>query len=157
MRIKAKNNQGGWDTYCPHGIGDILETNNPTSPAERWPGTVWAAMGAGRVLVGVDPSDADFDAPGKVGGTKEHKLLSMELPSHVHPVGVLTAGSRVYNNPPAGSSSALVVPQPWSWNSAVNTSSEERRIVAVAQEGLANQPHQNMPPYETVYRYKRTA
>lgn len=38
----------------------------------------------GRIPVGVDPSDADFDTVGKTGGEKEHTLTVSEMPSHRH-------------------------------------------------------------------------
>lgn len=69
---------------CPYDIGDILETKNSTSPATRWPGTVWAAMGAGKMLVGIDPNDPDFDTVGKTGGEKAHALTPAEGAVHDH-------------------------------------------------------------------------
>jgi len=45
----------------------------------------------GRVLVGYNPSDVDFDDIGKSGGAKSVSLTTAQLPSHAHGVGTLAA------------------------------------------------------------------
>ena len=44
----------------------------------------WVALGAGRVLVGIDPTDPDFDTARKLSGAKTHALTVDELPVHSH-------------------------------------------------------------------------
>ena len=39
---------------------------------------------AGKTIVGLDPNDTDFDAVGKLFGSKKHKLTVEELPRHRH-------------------------------------------------------------------------
>lgn len=39
---------------------------------------------AGKTIVGLDPNDADFNAVGKLFGSKTHKLTIEEMPSHTH-------------------------------------------------------------------------
>lgn len=41
---------------------------------------------AGKVMVNLDTSDADFNTIGKTGGEKTHQLTVPELPSHNHPI-----------------------------------------------------------------------
>lgn len=53
---------------CPYDIGDVLQTMNATSPATRWVGTSWAAVGAGTFLVA---AGAGY-AAGSTGGAKTH-------------------------------------------------------------------------------------
>jgi len=58
-------------------------------------GTTWAAFGAGKVLVGLDSGDSDFDTVNETGGSKtpttgSHTLTTSEIPSHSH---TLTTGS----------------------------------------------------------------
>ena len=54
-------------------------------------GTTWAAFGAGKVLVGLDSSDTDFDTSEETGGSKttsgntgSHTLTTSEIPAHTH-------------------------------------------------------------------------
>lgn len=54
-------------------------------------GTTWAAFGAGKVLVGLDSGDTDFDTSEETGGSKtasgttgSHTLTTAEIPAHTH-------------------------------------------------------------------------
>lgn len=67
-----------------HPIGKIFFTDDPRNPAEYYPGTTWIAWGSGRVPVGVDTSDSDFNVANKTVGSKTHTLTERELPEHEH-------------------------------------------------------------------------
>ena len=47
-------------------------------------GTTWVVFGEGKVLVGVDSSDTDFDTIEEPGGSKTHTLTVAEMPAHTH-------------------------------------------------------------------------
>ena len=58
-------------------------------------GTTWEAFGAGKVLIGLDSGDTDFDAASETGGSKtasgttgSHTLTTAETPAHTHTGGV---------------------------------------------------------------------
>ena len=51
-------------------------------------GFKWQQVGKGRVPVGLDTSDSDFNTVGKMGGEKTHKLTINEMPSHTHSTAV---------------------------------------------------------------------
>lgn len=51
-------------------VGSIFISAVPTNPATLLGYGTWSAIGAGRVLVGLDVGDADFDTDGETGGTK---------------------------------------------------------------------------------------
>ena len=51
-------------------IGSIHVTVDPTNPATTLGYGTWSAFGTGRVLVGVDVGDADFDTVEETGGSK---------------------------------------------------------------------------------------
>ena len=60
-------------------------------------GTTWAAFGAGKVLVGLDSGDSDFDTVNETGGSKtpttgSHTLTTAEMPAHTHSTRVGVAG-----------------------------------------------------------------
>ena len=64
-------------------INAAVETN---------PGTLlgfgtWVDIGGGRVLVGQDASDTDFDTLLETGGAKTHTLSISEIPAHTHNQG----------------------------------------------------------------------
>jgi hypothetical protein len=83
-----------------HPVGKIIMTDDSRNPAEYYPGTTWIAWGSGRVPVGVDVNDSDFNAPNKTGGAKSHNytpagsnsggvvqgtaLTVEQMPSHNH-------------------------------------------------------------------------
>lgn len=69
-----------------HPVGKIFFTDDPRNPAEYYPGTTWVAWGSGRVPVGVDASDSDFNAPNKTVGAKTVTLTKEQsgLPAHSH-------------------------------------------------------------------------
>lgn len=64
-------------------VGSIYMSVNSTNPSQLFGGT-WVAWGSGRVPVGINNSDNDFDAPEKVGGEKKHTLTIDEMPKHTH-------------------------------------------------------------------------
>ena len=75
-------------------VESIYMSVNNVDPSTIFGGT-WAAWGAGRVPVGVDTSDSDFDTAEETGGAKTHDhggatgsttLTIDQIPSHNHTV-----------------------------------------------------------------------
>lgn len=60
-------------------VGDIFITTNTANPGARFGGT-WALYGTGRVLVGFDAGQSEFDTIGETGGAKTHVLTVPETP-----------------------------------------------------------------------------
>lgn len=82
-------------------IGSIYITMNAANPGTYLPGT-WVTFAQGRTLVGFDSSQAEFNAAGKTGGEKTHRLVTAEMPAHNHdfvveqgPTGGTKAGARM--------------------------------------------------------------
>lgn len=67
-----------------YSVGDIYLTTNAGNPSTLLGYGTWIIFGAGRVLVGHDVADADFDTVEETGGAKTHTLTSGEMPSHTH-------------------------------------------------------------------------
>ena len=66
-------------------VGSIyINATNSTNPGTLLGFGTWTAFGAGRVPVGIDSSDTDFDTAEETGGSKTHTLTTNELPSHTH-------------------------------------------------------------------------
>lgn len=122
------------DIFYP--VGTIYESTKPDNPATFMGGT-WSRFGNGRVLVGVDENDADFNTVNKTGGEKAHTLTIPEMPSHTHDISVeqkVRAGGTGYTLLDVGTATNL-------------TSSSTG----------GNQAHNNLQPYVTIYRWQRTA
>lgn len=62
-------------------VGSIFLSAVSTNPATLLGFGTWSAIGAGRVLIGIDAGDADFDTLGETGGAK--------TTSHTHGAGTL--------------------------------------------------------------------
>jgi len=108
--------------------------------AEALGGGTWVAWGAGRVPVGVDANDTDFDTAEETGGEKTHKLTTSEMPKHRHLHGQVYSGYHLYQggSAPNGVYTGYAVSDPTSY------------------EG-GDGAHNNLQPYITVYMWKRTA
>ena len=118
-------------------VGFIIEVDNAEfDPNVSWGGT-WE-RDKGHVIVSVDEDEPDFSTSGKTGGEKEVTLTVDEVP----PVDVDLKGSRVG----AHGDRELIY---WSGSSDNNPG------VGTTQGG--GQPHNNMPPYYTAYRWIKTA
>lgn len=75
-------------------VGSIYMSANDTNPSTLFGGT-WVAWGSGKVPVGIDTSDTDFNTAEKTGGAKTHSytpsgtvgghtLTVSEMPAHTH-------------------------------------------------------------------------
>lgn len=68
-------------TIFPIGSTYVTQTNTNPSSILRF-GT-WERL-KGKVCLGLDENDTDFNAIGKRGGEKKHTLTISEMPSHTH-------------------------------------------------------------------------
>ena len=122
-------------------------------------GTTWVVFGAGKVLVGVDSSDADFDTIEETGGTKTHTLTAAQLPDHNHTYAKLIGQGSGSGVNFAGSSTGLA----YTWKKT-----DDETVTATTNHSLdtsdiaagtypAGGSHPIVQPYITVYMWKRTA
>jgi len=65
-------------------IGCIHISVNPANPSTTLGGGVWASWGSGRVPVGVDGTQSEFNAVEETGGAKSVTLTTDQMPSHNH-------------------------------------------------------------------------
>ena len=111
-----------------------------TNPATLLGFGTWVAFGTGRMMVGYDASDTDFDALQETGGAKTHTLTTSELPSHTH------------NNPagisPAPNANDLDI-------TGGNGATVASNVVTDATGG--GSAHNNVQPYIVVKMWRRTA
>lgn len=124
-----------------HPIGSIYTSTVNTDPGTLFGGT-WERI-KDRFLLAA----GDTYAAGKTGGEAAHTLTTNEMPSHTHPMYSSNGGGDGTWTPDEGTylvDSVSTVKTTW-W----------ARLGMNAAGGSA--AHNNMPPYLTVYAWKRTA
>lgn len=148
-----------------HPVGSIYESTSDQSPADLFGGT-WEAMDPGRVLVsaGTASTGTVYNA-GDKGGEEKHQLTESELPRvTVTSTGTTTsAGAHKHDiKSPAGKADdGNWLGRGYIWDKAqiysTETAGEHQHGVTVSGSFGGNQTHNNMQPFEVVYRWKRTA
>ena len=121
-------------------IGSTYITQTNTNPSTILNFGTWERV-KGKVLVGLDEDDTDFNEIGKTGGEKAHTLTVDEMPAHNHSAK-FCEGIGPYAIFPKGNGSNS------EWGSSTNT-------IANTGEGQA---HNILQPYQVVgYMWRRTA
>ena len=95
----------------------------------------------GKVPVGLDSNDTDFDTLGETGGEKEHTLTVNEMPEHKHQ-GIEWLGNSQYNI--SLNSGSLATGYKMTWTGSSDTSK-----IQTASAG-GSQPHNIVQPYLVV-------
>jgi microcystin-dependent protein len=151
-------------------IGSVFISVVSTNPATLLGLGTWSAFAAGRVLVGFNAADADFDAAEKTGGSKTHTLSVQEMPSHTHVQNshthtqqphshtyasqtATTGGASSYEHG-AIDTSSTAAESTISTNAATATNDA---ATAVNQNTGGGSAHNNVQPFITVFMWKRTA
>lgn len=134
-------------------VGSIYTNANvSTNPATLLGFGTWVAFGAGRVPVGIDSGDVDFDTGEETGGAKTHTLSLAELPAHDHG----SAGSHSHSLPTTvlGSGGTRAISQNAQSTGTMSTGSAGTHTHTSVGSGTA---HTIVQPYIVVYMWKRTA
>ena len=136
-----------WKKIYP--VGSIFITVSTATPAD-WFGGTWERVGKGQYLLGVDPSDetGHWDAAEMTGGREDVTLGINEMPSHQHrlagaegatTMAVMTNRTQANDVDQHGGGS-------WTYDQ-----------VSMFTEWVGGgQPFSIMPPFFSVYIWKRT-
>jgi hypothetical protein len=118
----------------------------------------WERFGEGKVLVGVDSTDTDFDTAEKTGGEKTHTLTDAEMPSHNHGGSTSTDGNHnhSYYNFNSGNGENVGTENTSYYAGTNTTGTAGSHNHSISTSGSDN-AHNNLQPYITVYMWKRTA
>lgn len=81
---KDINNKLLEDNKKKYYVGKLIFDTKNVNPATYLGFGTWQLWGQGRVPVGINPNDSDFNTVEKTGGEKTHKLSLTEIPSHTH-------------------------------------------------------------------------
>lgn len=136
-------------------VGSIyMNASSGTNPATLLGFGTWASFGAGRVLVGIDSTDTDFDTAEETGGSKTHTLTEAELPAHHHKLianadsnSDLTAANQIARRDLTGSHD-----QEYDLHGTATAAT-----LGKSSEVGSGSAHNNVQPYIVVYMWKRTA
>lgn len=145
-------------------IGTIYTTEDSAFDPNVTFGGTWVAYGAGRVLVGLDSGDTDFDTAGETGGAKTVTLTTAEMPSHTHTQnshnhtqnnhghsinsGTTDGTFAAVRRASAADAAALDIDAATATNQSAT---------ATNQNTGGGGAHANVQPYIVVCRWKRTA
>ena len=131
---------GGGSPAFP--VGSVFIAVVSTNPATLLGYGTWVAFAAGRVLVGLDAGQTEFDTVNETGGAKTHTLQTTEIPSHTHIVTSQTATT--------GSATSYE-------HGTLDTSSADAEATEVTGATGGGGAHNNLQPYIVVYMWERTA
>jgi len=132
---------GGGNPIDAWPVGSIFIAVVSTNPNTLLGGGTWAAIAAGRMLIGLDSGDATMDTVEETGGEKTHTLTAAEIPTHTHPeqtLGTTTGASSGFTRDTSMSGSTVAV------------------TPTTGSTGGGG-AHNNLPPFFVVYMWKRTA
>ncbi|MGI9028160.1 MAG: phage baseplate protein [Candidatus Saccharimonadales bacterium] len=123
-----------------HPVGSIYIETTGVNPGTTFGFGTWTAFGTGRVLVGLDAGQTEFDTIEETGGAKTHTLTTAEIPAHQH------------QQTAAGSSggSGLGV------DGTTPRTGQNGLYLNTSNTGGGG-AHNNLQPYITVHMWKRTA
>lgn len=139
------------DTIYP--IGSIYtNATDSTNPGTLLGFGTWVSFGAGRVPVGIDSSDTDFDTAEETGGAKTHTLQISEMPAHDH----------VANRNQFNTANILLTRRGDGGGTPDGTDTSVGEVNVSGDYGLpevegGGGAHNNLQPYIVVYMWKRTA
>ena len=139
---------GGTELSAMYPVGSIYLSMLETDPATLFGFGVWEQIAHGRTLIGAGVLNGKEYAAGSEGGEAEHTLTVDEMPKHYHE-GIHWGNpeGKEWSDPGSakagyalGVSGGNIVNAHW-----------------VTGYSGGSQPHNNMPPYLTVYMWQRIA
>ena len=148
-------------------VGSLyLNATNATNPATLLGFGTWVAFGAGRMPVGFNAADPLFDTAEETGGSKDATLVS-----HNHYGTTQTAGNHYHSfsqgrefTPVFGASEGIGIGNyaletgrgSNEWTNSTGTAGNHQHDFTTSVSG-SSATNANLPPYITVYMWKRTA
>ena len=131
-------------------VGSIYMNVNSTNPGTLFGGT-WEQI-QGRFLLGMSSS---YPA-GSQGGEAEHTLSTNEMPSHSHNLSYHETDNNKSWSGNSVTKTGTAYPEDLGVNMALGANWGSLGYLILDNTG-GNQAHNNMPPYLSVYIWKRTA
>ena len=138
-------------------VGSIyINATNSTNPGTLLGFGTWVAFGAGRVMVGLNSSDALFDALEETGGSK-----NAIVPSHTHTATVTDPGhihqASNFGIAVTAGGAFIALGVNGTPGAGANTGSAVTGISVANSTAGSSATNANLQPYITVAMWKRTA
>lgn len=148
---------GGVTLAQVYPVGSVYIAVVSTSPATLFGFGTWAAFATGRVIVGFDAAQTEFDVAEETGGAKTVTLTTAEMPVHTH-----AQDAHTHNFLPRSATSGSVssiVTGTLDTSSAISGANQPhvQAATAVNQNAGGGGAHNNLQPYIVAYVWKRTA
>lgn len=158
-----------FDSFWP--VGSVFISTVATNPAVLLGFGVWVPFASGRVLVGQDVNQTEFDVLGETGGAKTVTLDATMMPAHTHvqnphlhlqdphqhgeqlqgnTTGTTTGTHLMGSAATAGSLRTA-------GQSTLAATATNQNTTAVNQSTGGGLAHPNLPPYIVVNLWNRTA
>ena len=139
------------DKIYPVGSIFMSATLSTASAVGNALGGTWIAWGAGKVPVGVDTSDTDFDTAEETGGEKTHTLTNGETPKRDFYIDHISYGDDNYG------AITGVTAQRYAASGANRQQGQNAGSTSNAWRFTFgnDEAHNNLQPYITCYMYKR--
>ena len=144
-------------------IGSIYINTSNADPADLFGVGEWTRFANGRVLVGVDEGQTEFDQPLETGGSKSVTLSLAQIPPHTHGMSHDHDLSASYNMGAVGAGSGERMSS-WTFSSSGSekrtgstAGSSKTNTDSAGGSGGSTAAHTNLQPYITVYMWRRTA
>lgn len=151
-----------WDTDQtsaggdPFPVGSVFIAVVATNPGTLLGYGTWSAFAAGRVLVGIDAGQTEFDTVEETGGAKTHTLTTAEMPSHTHVQNAHNHQILRERSATTGAATTLIA-RTSDTSSTVDTNVFTENATPTNQDTGGGGAHNNLQPYIVVYMWKRTA
>lgn len=123
-------------------IGQIV-IKGDNEDYSNWLGFTWERTAVGKVLVGIDSTDTDFNTIGKTSGTKKVTLTKNDLPK--------TIGQALLYDSNAAEQSSHTDALMTQWSNKYRSGLYN----VVSEQG--GEAHNNLQPYQVVAYWKRVA
>ena len=142
-------------------VGSVFTSVVSTNPATLLGFGTWAAFAAGRVLVGIDAGQTEFDVVKETGGVKTVTLTAAQsgLPQHTHTQDAHSHNIAHVRDATTGGATTNIA-KTVDTSSTAGTSTSTATATAVNQNAgptAAAEAHTNLQPYIVVYFWERTA
>jgi microcystin-dependent protein len=166
-------------------VGSVFIAVVNTNPGTLLGYGTWSSFAAGRVLVGIDAGQTEFDTVEETGGSKTHTLTTAEMPSHTHVQDAHTHVQNSHNHtqdahthnflPRSATTGAVssIVTGTLDTSSTISGSNQphiqaatatnqaatavNQNATAVNQSTGGGGSHNNLQPYIVVYMWKRVS